>query len=167
MAGDLLVATTNPGKFAEVEAFFQKLAVNILSLNALGAWPAVIEDGATFEENALKKARALAQYSGYLTIADDSGLEVEALGGAPGIYSARYSGDGATDDHNNKKLLRELKSVPREKRRARFVCTVALSAPLFLGSKEWVGRGTCECSLGCVGATGPARPGRGSGRVGH
>ena len=85
MAGDLLVATTNPGKFAEVEAFFQKLAVNILSLNALGAWPAVIEDGATFEENALKKARALAQYSGYLTIADDSGLEVEALGGAPGI----------------------------------------------------------------------------------
>jgi XTP/dITP diphosphohydrolase len=148
MAGDLLVATTNRGKFAEVEGFLQKLAVNVLSLDALDGWPAVTEDGATFEENALKKARALAQYSGYLTIADDSGLEVEALGGAPGIYSARYSGDGATDNHNNKKLLRELKSVPREERRARFVCAVALCAPVVSGSKEWVGRATCEGLIG-------------------
>ena len=148
MAGDLLVATTNPGKFAEVQAFLQKFAINTLSLNALRAWPAVVEDGATFEENALQKARALAQYSGYLTLADDSGLDVEALGGAPGIYSARYSGDGATDDQNNKKLLRELKSVPREKRRARFVCAVALCSPVVSSSKEWVGRGTCEGLIG-------------------
>jgi XTP/dITP diphosphohydrolase len=144
MAVDLLVATTNSGKFAEVKAILQHLSVNVLSLGALNASPAIAEDGATFEENALKKARALAQYSGYLTLADDSGLEVEALGGAPGIYSARYSGEEKTDCINNEKLLQALKSVAKEKRQARFVCAVALCAPAISGLNEWVGRETCE-----------------------
>ena len=104
---DLLVATTNPGKFAEVQAFLSKLPLRIVSLRNLDDPPEVIEDGATFEANALKKARRLAQFSGLMTLADDSGIEVDALGGAPGIYSARYCGVAGNDEKNNEKLLRE------------------------------------------------------------
>lgn len=126
---ELLVATTNPGKFAEVRAFLAKLPLKIVSLKNLDNPPTVIEDGATFEANARKKARTLAEFSGLLTLADDSGLEVDALGGAPGIYSARYSGDEVDDARNNRKLLDELADVPEERRGARFVCVLALSAP--------------------------------------
>ena len=94
---ELLVATTNRGKFAEVESSLKYLPLKILPLPSLGNFPVVIEDGATYEENALKKARTLAEYSGYVTLADDSGLEVDALNGAPGIYSARYSGEEGND----------------------------------------------------------------------
>lgn len=148
MAVDLLLATTNPGKFAELQVFLQILPVNILSLKTLSAWPTVLEDGANFEENALKKARTLAQHSGYLTLSDDSGLEVDVLGGAPGIYSARYCGEEGNDDKNNQKLLQQLKFVSQGKRRARFVCALALCAPPIQGSKEWIGRATCEGSIG-------------------
>ena len=141
---ELLVATTNQGKFAEVQAFLKNLSLTILSLKGLGGWPAVVEDGATFEENALKKARALAEYSGMLTLADDSGLEVDALNGAPGIYSARYAGEAGNDDKNNQRLLQELTGVPEEKRRARFVCALALCAPPRYGLKEWTVRESCE-----------------------
>ena len=141
---ELLVATTNPGKFAEVQVFLNYLPLTILSLKGLGNWPAVVEDGATFEENALKKARALAEYSGMLTLADDSGLEVDALTGAPGIYSARYAGEDGNDVKNNEKLLHELREVPEEKRRARFVCALALCAPPRYGLKEWTVRESCE-----------------------
>ena len=141
---DLLVATTNPGKFAEVQAFLNKLPLRILSVSDLTSPPAVIEDGSTFEENALKKARALAQFSGLITLADDSGIEVDALGGAPGIYSARYCGAEGDDDQNNEKLLRELKNVPEEKRTARYVCVLALCVPTRTGMKEWIVRETCE-----------------------
>ena len=95
----LLVATTNPGKFAEVEACLKQLPLEILSLKSLERYPEVNEDGATFEENALKKARTLAEFSGLLTLADDWGLEVDALKGAPGIYSARYSGAEGNDEN--------------------------------------------------------------------
>jgi len=138
------VATTNPGKFAEVQAFLAKLPLQITSLKNLTNPPEVVENGRTFEENALKKARTLAEYSGLLTLADDSGLEVDALGGEPGIYSARYAGADGDDERNNQKLLGELTGVGEEQRTARFVCALALCAPQSQGMKEWVVRQTCE-----------------------
>jgi len=140
---DLLVATTNQGKFAEVQAFLKSLPLRIISLKGLVNPPAVVEDGQTFEENALKKARTLAEFSGLLTLADDSGLEVDALGGAPGIYSARYAGEEG-DDRNNEKLLGELKGVPADRRTARFVCALALCLSGAEGGKEWTVRESCE-----------------------
>ena len=141
---DLLVATTNQGKFAEVQAFLGKLPLQILSLRDLQNPPTVVEDGVSFEANALKKARTLAQFSGLLTVADDSGIEVDALGGAPGIYSARYCGEEGNDDANNRKLLRELANVPADQRAGRFVCALALCAPGSSAMKEWSVRESCE-----------------------
>jgi XTP/dITP diphosphohydrolase len=141
---ELLIATTNAGKRAEIEQAFKELPVKIVPLDRLGTWPQVSEDGKTFEDNALKKARALAECAGYLTLADDSGLEVDALDGAPGIYSARYSGEDGNDQKNNDKLLAVLKDVPEEKRTARFVCVLALCMPTSSGKKEWTVRESCE-----------------------
>lgn len=141
---ELLVGTTNQEKFAEVQAFLRPLGFKIFSGQALRHWPTILEDGATFEENALKKARTLAEYSGYLTLADDSGLEVDALNGAPGVYSARYSGETGNDEKNNEKLLEALKGVAEEKRTARFICALALCAPRSTGMKEWTIRESCE-----------------------
>lgn len=140
----LLVATTNPGKFAEVKDFLRQLPLEVLSLSDFATSPKIIEDGATFEENALKKARSLAEYSGYLTLADDSGLEVDALNGAPGIYSARYCGEEGNDKKNNEKLMHELREISEEKRTGRFVCALALCAPKSHGMKEWTVRDSCE-----------------------
>lgn len=153
---DLLVATTNPGKLAEVKAFLKDLPLRIISLADLGNPPDVIEDGRTFEENALKKARTLARFSGLPTLADDSGLEVDALDGAPGIYSARYAGEPGDDGLNNQKLLRELANIPQEKRTARFVCALALCVPEAKGVNEWTVRASCEgqIAFGLVGAHG-------------
>ena len=139
---ELLVATTNRGKFAEVESSLRFLPLKILPLGSLGNFPVVIEDGTSYEENALKKAKALAEYSGYLTLADDSGLEVDALKGAPGIYSARYSGEEGNDQKNNEKLLASLKGIPEEQRTARFVCVLALCNSSRM--KEWTVRESCE-----------------------
>jgi len=141
---ELLIATTNQGKFAEVQAFLEKLPLKIFSLASRGNWPLIIEDGATFEENALKKARVLAEYSRHVTLADDSGLEVDALHGAPGIYSARYAGEESDDAKNNEKLLYELRNVPEDKRSARFVCVLALCAPDSRSLKELTVRESCE-----------------------
>jgi len=141
---ELLVATTNQGKFAEVQAFLSKIPIKILPLESLPSWPTVVEDGATFEENALKKARTLAEFSHRITLADDSGLEVDALNDAPGIYSARYSGEEGNDERNNDQLLRELENVPEAHRTARFVCALALCAPKSIGMKPWTVRESCE-----------------------
>ena len=142
---ELLVATTNRGKFAEVETYLKHLPLKILPLQSLGNSPVVIEDGATYEENALKKATTLAEYSGCLTLADDSGLEVDALNGAPGIYSARYSGEEGDDQKNNEKLLDAMKEVPEDRRTARFVCVLALCAPHSRKpKKKMVVRESCE-----------------------
>ena len=141
---ELLIATTNRAKFAEVQAYLLDFPLIIRSLESMYDRPTVVEDGATFEENALKKARTLAQYSGCLTLADDSGLEVDALHGAPGIYSARYSGEEGNDEKNNEKLLRELQGIPDQQRTARFVCALALCAPDSFGAKEWLIRESCE-----------------------
>jgi len=141
---DLLVATTNPGKFAEVQAFLEEYPLRILSLKSIAGSPQVVEDGRTFEENALKKARTLAEFSGLITLADDSGLEVDALNGAPGIYSARYAGAESDDKRNNEKLLRELEHVPEVKRTARFVCALALVMPDANRYRHWTVRESCE-----------------------
>jgi len=141
---NLLIATTNPGKFAEVQAFLGPLPLRIRSLRDLEHPPVVVEGGLTFEANALKKARTLADFSGLLTLADDSGLEVDALGGAPGIYSARYYGEEGNDDENNRKLLRELAGVAEAKRSGRFVCALALCAPYASVMSDWMVRESCE-----------------------
>jgi XTP/dITP diphosphohydrolase len=141
---ELLVATGNPGKLAEIEEVLRSLPIQVLPLTSLSPPPKIIEDGKTFEENALKKARTLADFSGYTTLADDSGLVVDALGGAPGVHSARYSGEDATDTRNNEKLLGALADVPEERRTARFVCVLALCLPSSSGGVHWFFHGECE-----------------------
>ncbi len=143
----LLVATTNPGKLAEIKAAFKGLPVEIISLADLGNRPEVTEDAMTFEENALKKARTVADFSGCITLADDSGLVVDALGGAPGVLSARYNGEEGDDAKNNEKLLKALTGVPEEQRGARFVCVLARCLPKSVGRKEWVFREECEGTI--------------------
>ncbi len=125
----ILIATTNRGKHLEVRAVCEGLPAKWLSLDDQPACPEPVEDGETFEANAVLKALYYARHSGLLTLADDSGLVVDALGGEPGIYSARYAGDDADDRANNAKLIEALKDVPPEERTARFRCVVALANP--------------------------------------
>lgn len=120
----LYCATGNAGKVREFRMAAQAAPVEIELLPGYRQLPECVEDGATFEENAIKKARHYAPHAPGLLFADDSGLEVDALGGAPGVYSARYSGPGATDESNNRLLLERLRGV--ENRAARFVCKIAL-----------------------------------------
>ncbi|MCX7914659.1 MAG: RdgB/HAM1 family non-canonical purine NTP pyrophosphatase, partial [Thermodesulfovibrionales bacterium] len=105
------------------------LNIKLLSVNDFPYLEEVVEDGRTFEENALKKAKYVCEKTGLPALADDSGLEVEALGGAPGVFSARYAGEKASDEDNVKKLLKEMEGVPFDKRKARFVCCIALVFP--------------------------------------
>lgn len=122
----LLVATTNPGKLAEVRAFLAPLGLDVRGPRELGMRFEVEETGTTFSENALLKARALHALAGGLVLADDSGLEVDALGGEPGVRSARYGGPGLTDAGRCRLLLDRLRDVPEARRTARFVCCIAL-----------------------------------------
>ncbi|HSA59967.1 MAG TPA: XTP/dITP diphosphatase [bacterium] len=138
---DLLVATTNQGKFVEISAFFKGLPFRLQSLRDLSGAPSVMEDGETFLENARKKAHALARWSGRRTLADDSGIVVEVLGGRPGVHSARYAGETATDEDNRRKLLAELEGVPEGKRGAAFVCVLVLAHP---DGRELVAEGRVE-----------------------
>ena len=140
----LLVGTTNPGKLAEIREVLRDLPVEPIALSSLQKWPYVAEDGETFEENAIKKARTFADFSGYITLADDSGLVVDALDGAPGVHSARFSGEDANDARNNEKLLQALGGVPQQKRRARFVCVLALCLPPSSGGNTWIFHDECE-----------------------
>ncbi len=129
----------------EIRKALRGLGLRVLSLSDFPPVPAVEEDGESFSENALKKARFYSQRLGKVTIADDSGLVVEALKGAPGVYSARYAGPGASDRTNNQKLLREMKGLGISKRRARFQCCLAIVAP---GGKETVVEGSCRGVIG-------------------
>jgi XTP/dITP diphosphohydrolase len=122
----IVVATNNQGKVVEIEAMLSKFSVAVSSLAAYEKIPEAVEDGKTFQENAILKAKHYALYTKEVCLADDSGLEVDALHGAPGVYSARYAGETATDEENNQKLLAELKGVPSEERTARFRCVLAL-----------------------------------------
>jgi XTP/dITP diphosphohydrolase len=124
----LLLASANQGKLRELRAILDGLPVELVGLAeaGLGEPPEVAETGDTFLENALLKGRAYAAWSGLAAVADDSGLEVDALGGAPGVRSARYAGPGAGDQANLDKLLAELAAVPSERRTARFRCAAVL-----------------------------------------
>jgi len=142
----LVLASRNKKKIEEMQALLRAHLgeqVRVLSLDDIGYRGDIEEDGSTFEENAVIKASVPASM-GYVGIADDSGLEVDALGGAPGIYSARFAddeGEGHDDERNNQKLLRLLGTLPHEQRTARYVCAVALVEP---GGRKTVVRGTCE-----------------------
>ncbi|MDA8083142.1 MAG: XTP/dITP diphosphatase [Nitrospiraceae bacterium] len=126
---DIVLATKNRKKAAEMSRMFEGYNIRFLTLDAFPGCPDVEEDGKTFRANALKKARAVAKFTGHPALADDSGLEVFSLGGAPGVYSARYAGEDADDQKNVKKLLRELKGSEGEDRDARFVCCMAYLQP--------------------------------------
>ena len=103
--------------------------LDLLSLSDYSDLPEIVEDGETFFENALKKARVVSEFTGEVVLADDSGLEVDFLGGKPGVFSSRYSGPDATDERNNEELLRELEGVPMDERGASFVCALVLYRP--------------------------------------
>lgn len=124
----LLLATRNPGKVKEIHEILGDMNIRIQSLLDLPTIAEIVEDGMTFEENALKKARAAFEQTGIPSLADDSGLEVFHLNGDPGVFSARYAGENATDDDNNKKLLRALTGTMPEQRKAQFRCVVAFMA---------------------------------------
>jgi XTP/dITP diphosphohydrolase len=135
----LLLATRNPGKLRELRSILAGVPVELVGLDDAGAGepPEVEETGATFLENALIKARAYAEWAGMAVVADDSGLEVDALGGAPGVRSARYAGEGAGDQANLDLLLRELDGVPPDRRTARFRCAAVLAEPAGPGEGAW------------------------------
>ena len=130
----LLMATKNPGKVRELAALLKDIGVNLLSLTDFPKMPDIPEEGATFAENAAFKAQEVARLTGLVALADDSGLEVAALNGRPGVFSARYARDRTapfppTDEDNWRKLLDEMQNVPWERRQARFVCDIALALP--------------------------------------
>jgi XTP/dITP diphosphohydrolase len=129
MIREVVLATRNRHKVIELVALLRDLGIAIRSLDEFPDAPDVVEDGATCEANAIKKARAIAEFTGLPAVADDTGLEVDALGGRPGVYAARYAGEDATYDDNCRKLLRELTGVPHERRTARFVTVAALALP--------------------------------------
>ncbi|NLN26626.1 MAG: RdgB/HAM1 family non-canonical purine NTP pyrophosphatase [Firmicutes bacterium] len=144
MMRTLVVASRNPKKVQELQRLLEGLPYLVQSLAAYPGMPEVVEDGATFQENARLKALAAASYTGELAIADDSGLEVDALGGEPGVLSARYSGvddPQARDVANNALLLERLAGVPHARRTARFVCAVAVADPTGV---LWEGAGYVE-----------------------
>lgn len=141
MPDKILIATTNQGKVAEIRDLVKELSVEFLSLSDMSGIPEVVEDGATFEENALKKARVIAYSTGMATLADDSGLCVDALDGRPGVLSARYAGENASDEEKYTRILEEMQGVPDAARSARFVCALALVAP---DGEEKLFRGVCE-----------------------
>jgi XTP/dITP diphosphohydrolase len=126
---DLVLATRNRHKGAELAALLEGLPVRIRTLADFPQAPDVVEDGATCEANAVKKAVEIARATGLPAVADDTGLEVDALGGRPGVYAARYAGEQASYADNCRKLLAELGGVPRERRRARFLTVAALAWP--------------------------------------
>ena len=134
----LLIATTNPGKVGEYQHLLNGLAYELVSLSEVGIVQEVAETGATYEENALLKAREYAALSGLLTLADDSGLEVDALGGRPGVQSARYAPDSPA---RIRQLLAEMQNIPAGERSARFQCVIALAWP---DGRTEITTGTCE-----------------------
>lgn len=137
----LIAATKNKGKLEEIAQLLSLLPYDVVSMAEVGIDDDIEENGSTFEENALIKANSVWKITGDTVIADDSGLEVDYLGGAPGVYSARYAGEGATDEDKNRKLLEALAGVPADKRAAKFVCVIAV---VFPNGNSLAVRGICE-----------------------
>ncbi|HIV13091.1 MAG TPA: XTP/dITP diphosphatase [Candidatus Pullilachnospira stercoravium] len=125
----ILFATGNQGKMKEVREILADLGVEVISMREAGVSAEIVEDGETFEENAVIKARTIMELTGEVTLADDSGLEIDALGGEPGLYSARYMGEDTSYHIKNNDLIRRLSQVPRQQRTARFVCSIAAAFP--------------------------------------
>ena len=159
----LLIATRSTHKLRELRELLHLEHGELVSLDELGVPGDPVEDGETFETNAALKARFGARASGLPTLADDSGLEVDALGGNPGVRTRRYAGEDATDDDNNRKLLAALDGLPPERRGARYVCVLALALPDVHGPRGGLpvtlARGTCRGRI----ATAP----RGTGGFGY
>lgn len=141
----IIFATGNQHKMAEIRQILGDLPVEILSMKEAGISVDIVEDGTTFEENALIKAQAVAACCDDIVLADDSGLEIDYLNKEPGIYSARYAGEDTSYEIKNQMLLDRLRGVPREKRTARFVCAIAAAVP---GQEPIVVRGTIEGYIG-------------------
>lgn len=137
----ILLATANMGKVKELNEMLKGQDIRVLSLRDFPDVPEIEETGASFAENALLKARKAAEISGLVSLADDSGLEVDALNGEPGIFSARYAGEPKSDEQNIDKLLAKLDSVPEANRTARFRCLIALVVP---DGQEFLAEGTVE-----------------------
>jgi len=129
MVREIVLATRNRHKGEELGALLGDLGIRIRTLAEFPEAPEVVEDGETCDANAIKKAREIARATGLPAVADDTGLEVDALGGKPGVYSARYAGDGATYADNCRKLLRDLTGIPSERRSARFITVAAIAMP--------------------------------------
>ena len=141
----MIFATGNENKMKEIREILGALPLEILSMKEAGVSADIVEDGKTFEENALIKARAICKLAGEMVLADDSGLEIDYLNKEPGIYSARYMGADTSYHIKNKSLIDRLEGVPDEKRTARFVCAIAA---VFPDGKELVVRGTVEGIIG-------------------
>jgi XTP/dITP diphosphohydrolase len=139
----LVLGTRNEGKITEFHKLLSGFDIEIMSLKDFGPLPPVIEDGETFEDNAYKKAHATAKATGMPALADDSGLTVASLGGAPGVRSARYAGENATDEENNRKLLREMEGISN--REAAFECVLVIAVPR---GPALVYEGRCEGLIG-------------------
>ncbi|CAM3107962.1 XTP/dITP diphosphatase [Filibacter tadaridae] len=138
---ELFIATNNAGKAKDFETLFKPFGVTVLTLNDIDEAIDVEETGDTFEANAILKAETVARLLGKFVIADDSGLEIDALDGAPGVYSARYAGERKSDNANNDKVLEGLVAVPEEGRGARFRCVLAVAGP---GMETETFSGSCE-----------------------
>jgi len=142
----MIIATSNSHKLKEIKSILLDFPIEIKSMDEIGLGGLeIVEDGSTFEENAIIKAKTVMDKTGLPCIADDSGLEVDAINKAPGIYSARFAGEKATDEKNNEKLLDLLGDIPEKDRTARFVCAIAL---VFPEGNNIVTRGTCEGIIG-------------------
>jgi len=127
---DIVIASKNKDKIKEIKELLKGLPISVIGFEE-GDWPKedIIEDGKSFKENAIKKASTVARITGFFSLADDSGLEVDVLGGRPGIYSARFAGKNATYNENNLKLLQLLDGIPMDRRTAQFRCVVAIAQP--------------------------------------
>ncbi|MFH1753877.1 MAG: XTP/dITP diphosphatase [Candidatus Omnitrophota bacterium] len=153
MKKEIVIATKNEKKFKELKRFFHSSRIKVLSLKEFPQVPEVVEDGETFGDNAIKKALAASRHTDKIVLADDSGLEVNALDMRPGVHSARYAGPGKTDDRNMEKLLKALKGIDPKRRTARFRCVIAIARERRVLKLV---EGVCEGRIGFVkeGATG-------------
>ena len=138
---EIIIATKNKGKAKDFEALLEPMGYRVLTLHDVAPHRDVEETGDTFEANAILKAEAIAQELQATVIADDSGLEIDALGGEPGVYSARYSGEERNDESNIDKVLQKMVQVPENARTARFRCVLAVATP---GEETSIFEGTCE-----------------------